>query len=242
MGAIKSAIGDAILTSMWVFSLPFLGISSSIIATYFQIEPKSTLSLLITINLATLLYLIFSLMGAALGGASFNPATTLTVHAAGVKPDSSLLSMAVRFPAQAAGGVGGALAILELMPEKYKHVLKGPSLKADLHTGAVAEGVLSFVVCFCFLVIMFKGPKNFLVKLWLLACVITGLVITGGKYTGPAMNPANAYGWAFVNNWHNSWELFYVYWIGPFIGAVLSAWVYRFLFKPAAVSTKKKQA
>jgi len=36
-----------------------------------------------------------------------------------------------------------------------------------------------------------------------------------------------AFGWAYVNNWHNTWEQFYVYWICPFIGAILAAWVFR---------------
>ncbi|KAK9265674.1 hypothetical protein L1049_001684 [Liquidambar formosana] len=48
-----------------------------------------------------------------------------------------------------------------------------------------------------------------------------------------------AFGWAYVNNWHNTWEQFYVYWICPFIGAILAAWVFRVLFPPA---TKQKKA
>ena len=31
------------------------------------------------------------------------------------------------------------------MPDKYKHMLGGPSLKVDPHTGAVAEGRTRFV-------------------------------------------------------------------------------------------------
>ncbi|KAG8640614.1 aquaporin SIP1-1-like [Manihot esculenta] len=240
MGLIKAAIGDAILTSMWVFSMPFLGIFSSTIAEFIGVEAKSLASLFITINLATCFVLTFSLIGAALGGASFNPTTTLSFYAAGIKPDASLMSMAVRFPAQAAGGVGGATAILQAMPGKYKHLLKGPSLKVDLHTGAVAEGAFTFVFCLALLLVMLKGPKNLLLKVWMVAVVTVGLVISGRRYTGPSLNPANAYGWAYVNNWHNTWDLFYVYWICPFVGAILAAWVFRYLFK--APIKKDKQA
>lgn len=240
MGLIKAAIGDAILTSMWVFSMPFLGIFSSTIAEFIGVEAKSLASLFITINLATCFVLTFSLIGAALGGASFNPTTTLSFYAAGIKPDASLMSMAVRFPAQAAGGVGGATAILQAMPRKYKHLLKGPSLKVDLHTGAVAEGAFTFVFCLALLLVMLKGPKNLLLKVWMVAVVTVGLVISGRRYTGPSLNPANAYGWAYVNNWHNTWDLFYVYWICPFVGAILAAWVFRYLFK--APIKKDKQA
>ncbi|XWS57006.1 hypothetical protein CRYUN_Cryun09bG0134400 [Craigia yunnanensis] len=153
--------------------------------------------------------------------------------------DSSLLSMAVRFPAQAAGGVAGVKAILGLIPRQYSKTLKGPSLKVDLHTGAIAEGLLTFGLSLALLVILFKGPKNPLLKLWLMALSTVGLVSTGSKYTGPSMNPANAFGWAYVNNWHNSWELYYVYWIGPLIGATLAAWVFRFLLSPPPTKEKK---
>ena len=87
--------------------------------------------------------------------------------------------------------MGGALAIMEVMPIHYKHMLKGPSLKVDLHTGAVAEGVLTFIISFLVLLILLKGPKSSVVKMWLLAMATVTLVIAGSAYTGPSMNPAN---------------------------------------------------
>ncbi|KAJ6686892.1 AQUAPORIN SIP1-1 [Salix purpurea] len=128
MGAIKGAIVDGILTAMWVFSVPLLGVFSSITATYVGVEPMSIAALFITINVAALFMLTFSLIGAALGGASFNPATTITLYMAGLKPDASLMSMALSFPAQAAGGVGGAMVIRGVMPNHHRHVLKGGPL------------------------------------------------------------------------------------------------------------------
>ncbi|KAJ6710777.1 SIP2.1 putative-RELATED [Salix koriyanagi] len=159
MGAIKGAIVDGILTAMWVFSVPLLGVFSSITANYVGVEAMSIAALFITINVAALLMLTFSLIGAALGGASFNPATTITLYMAGLKPDASLMSMALSFPAQAAGGVGGAMAIRGVMPHHHRHVLKGgPSLRVDLHTGAIAEGVLTFLICLTLHFLLLKGP------------------------------------------------------------------------------------
>lgn len=83
------------------------------------------------------------------------------------------------------------MAILEVMPAQYKHMLKGPSLKVDLHTGAIAEGVLTFIISFLVLLIVLKGPKSSVVKTWLLAMATVTLVISGSAYTGPSMNPAN---------------------------------------------------
>lgn len=109
-------------------------------------------------------------------------------------------------------------------------MIKGPSLKVDLHTGAIAEGALTFALNLAILWIMLRGPKNPLVKVYLLSVATVALVVSGSGYTGPAMNPANAFGWAYVYNRHNTWEQFYVYWICPFTGAILAAFVYRFLF------------
>ncbi|XP_022764383.1 aquaporin SIP1-1-like [Durio zibethinus] len=240
MGVIKAAIGDALLTSMWVFSMPFLKIFTGKIATFLGVQTLPLAALFITTNLVSTMVFIFSLIGDAFGGASWNPTASLTFYAAGLKKDSSLLSMAVRFPAQAAGGVAGVKAILGVIPGEYRKTLKGPSLRVDLHTGFLAEGLLTFGLCLALLVILFKGPKNPLLKLWLMAASTVGLVRTGFKYTGPSLNPANAFGWAYVNNWHNSWELYYVYWIGPLIGATLAAWVFRFLLSPPPPTKEKK--
>ncbi|GLU22626.1 hypothetical protein SLE2022_386880 [Rubroshorea leprosula] len=123
MGVIRSAIGDAVLTSMWFFSMPLLRIFTRIIATYLGVQAIPLADLLITINLVTLMVLGFNLVGTLFGGASFNPISTASFHAAGLRPDSSLLSMVVRFPAQAAGGVAGAKPILQVMPQKVGKVV-----------------------------------------------------------------------------------------------------------------------
>lgn len=87
--------------------------------------------------------------------------------------------------------MGGALAIAEMMTIQYKHMLGGPSLKVDLQTGAIAEGVLTFIITFAVLYIILKGPANHLLKNWLLAMSTVTLVVAGSGYTGPSMNPAN---------------------------------------------------
>ncbi|OMP09839.1 Major intrinsic protein [Corchorus olitorius] len=194
MGMIKAAMGDALLTSMWVFSMPFLRIFTVKIATFLGVQSIPLAALFITTILVTCKVFTFSVIGEALGGASFNPTASLTFFAAGLKKNASLLSMAVRFPAQAAAGVAGVRATLQVLPLEIKKTLKGPSLKVDLHTGAIAEGVLTFGLSMALLLILFRGPKNMLIKLWFMAVATVGLVTLGGKYTGPSMNPANAFG------------------------------------------------
>lgn len=234
---VKAAIGDCILTFMWVFCASTLGIATSLIAAALNLQSLHA-SLIITTLLVAVLVFIFNIIGAALGGASFNPTGTAAFYAAGVG-DDDLISMALRFPAQAIGALGGAVAILEAVPAKYKDQISGPSLKVDLHTGAIAEGVLTFVITFAVLYIILRGPNNNIFKTLMLSIATVAVVVAGSTYTGPSMNPANAFGWAYIYNRHNTWEQLYVYWICPFIGAILAAWVFRAVFPPP---TKQKNA
>ena len=79
---------------------------------------------------------------------------------------------------------------MEFIPEKYKHMISGPSLQVDVHTGAIAETILSFGITFAALLIIIRGPRRLLAKTFLLALATICFVVAGSKYTGPAMNPA----------------------------------------------------
>ncbi|KAH0448893.1 hypothetical protein IEQ34_022693 [Dendrobium chrysotoxum] len=190
MGAIKSAICDAVITFLWVFSVSTIGALTSIISSALQVQGLAPNLLIITFLIAVLVF-FFNIIAQALGGASFNPTGIAAFYAAGIGGDS-LISLAVRFPSQAAGAVGGVLAIVEFMPSQYKHMLGGPSVKVDLHTAAIAEGLLTFLISFTVLWIVIKGPRSMVVKSLMVAVTTVTLVVSGSGYTGPAMNPANS--------------------------------------------------
>ncbi|MBA0803609.1 hypothetical protein Gohar_013800 [Gossypium harknessii] len=190
MGPIKIAFGDMLITFMWVFCSSMFGLFTSWIATAIGVQAISWAPIVIITFIIFVFVFIFNIIGGFLGGASFNPTGTASFYAAGVGEDS-LISMGLRFPAQAAGAVGGALAITEVMPEQYKHMIVAPSLKVDTHTGAIAEGVLTFVITLAVLFIILKGPKSEIFKTLLLAIATVAIVMSGTAYTGPSMNPAN---------------------------------------------------
>lgn len=77
------------------------------------------------------------------------------------------------------------------MPIQYKHMLGGPSLKVDIHSGATAEGILTFIISFAVLLIVVRGPSSPIIKTLLLAMTTVALIVAGSSYTGPSMNPAN---------------------------------------------------
>ncbi|CAO2143801.1 unnamed protein product [Urochloa humidicola] len=228
--AARAAAADAVVTFMWVLCASALGATTAAVTSFLGLQDSAAggyYPLLVTASLLACLLFAFDLLCGALGGASFNPTDFAASYAAGLDTPS-LFSVALRFPAQAAGAVGGALAISELMPAEYKHTLAaaGPSLKVDPHTGAAAEGVLTFVITLAVLWIIVKGPRNTVIRTLLLAVSIVSLILAGAEYTGPSMNPANLY----------------VYWICPLIGAMVAGWVFRAVFLPPAPKPKTKKA
>lgn len=104
LGPIKAAIGDAVLTFMWVFCASTLGLATSFITALLGIQHLSFnglnyASILVTTVLVFALVFIFTVIGKALGGATFNPTGTAAFYAVGLGSDT-LFSMALRFPAQ----------------------------------------------------------------------------------------------------------------------------------------------
>ncbi|KAJ7530760.1 hypothetical protein O6H91_14G017900 [Diphasiastrum complanatum] len=228
MGLFKLAVADAAITFLWVAATATLGAATNIIASYVGVEGAGARGL-ITFVLVAVLIVVFSTIGQKLGGASWNPTALLAFSAAGVSNDS-LFSFAVRFPAQAVGAAGGALSILELMPETYKHTLGGPRLKVDVQSGLIAEGFLTFAITFVVMWTVLKGPRSAIWKTVIITTATVFLVTAGSKYTGPAMNSAVAFGWAYANNRHNTWDHLYVYWIAPHLGALAAAWLFSLFF------------
>lgn len=104
VNAIKAAIGDAVLTFMWVFCSSTLGLATGTIVKSLGLQNLSYNgfnypAIIVTITLVFTLVFIFTIIGNALGGASFNPTGTTAFYAVGLGNDT-LISMALRFPAQ----------------------------------------------------------------------------------------------------------------------------------------------
>ncbi|KAJ8733219.1 hypothetical protein PYW08_001517 [Mythimna loreyi] len=56
---------------------------------------------------------------------------------------------------------------------------------------------------------------------------IVGLSLVGGPLTGASMNPARSLGPAV---WTGYWDHQWIYWVGPFIGSVVSVLIYKYVF------------
>jgi aquaporin TIP len=106
-----------------------------------------------------------------------------------------------------------------------------PGLGPDV---TVIGGVLTEIVMTFFLVIVIFGTAVDTRGARAIAALAIGLTITmdilaGGRITGAAMNPARQFGPAVVQQDFSNW---WIYWVGPIIGGVIAAIVYKTLWLP----------
>lgn len=99
MGLAKTAVADASITFLWVFCMASLGAVSTMLAPSLGMDGPGNGKLYIVFGLVSFLIFLFSALGQALGGASWNPTALVAFAYAGVSKDS-LFSLGVRLPAQ----------------------------------------------------------------------------------------------------------------------------------------------
>eukprot|EP00897_Mesotaenium_endlicherianum_P007092 jgi/Mesen1/6410/ME000329S05576 len=143
---------------------------------------------------------------------------------------------------KAVGSALGAYAIWIAMPDQLKHSLTRARLApgVDMYEGAFVEFALTLFINLLALYSMFGGVRSALVRTFLL---IAGSVIVGalgGPYSGPSLNPANAFGWAYVEKSHNTTEHIYTFWTAPIVGTILAGIAFKVLLKPKEEKVKVK--
>mmetsp|Transcript_10244 Transcript_10244/g.14372 ORF Transcript_10244/g.14372 Transcript_10244/m.14372 type:complete len:279 (+) Transcript_10244:107-943(+) len=168
------------------------------------------------------------------GGPHVNPAVTMSMLALG---KSSYTDAYVRVAAQMGGGliafpIYHALAInLEWEP------LGGPEFSMDDHSAEIeaflSESLATFCLCLLIYAVNWEwnfGKYHYIIKQSLTAIGIRGL-IEFFPTAGPAMNPMLATSWdvfAVGNTFEFPSDMnhYFVYWVGPFLAAILASIVY----------------
>ena len=177
--------------------------------------------------------LAIGLMVAALGhisGGHFNPAVTISMVATG----QIALSRAVTYiVAQVLGATAGAGILTLVFPALGPMGRNNPGVNLGLPglgpdvsvTGAlIMEAVMTFflVIVIFGTVVDARGPKA--IAPLAIGLIITMDILTGGRITGAAMNPARALGPAIVQQDFTNW---WIYWVGPIIGGLIAAFAYK---------------
>ncbi|HEV2856888.1 MAG TPA: aquaporin [Solirubrobacterales bacterium] len=180
-------------------------------------------------------FLLFGLivMFGVVSGGHFNPAVTL---GALVIRRIRALDAVIYMLAQLSGGVLGALLAKALLLDEGRATnygaLQVSGLLENAFRGAIVEAIGTFVLVLVILTAVYS-EKSF--KEWAPLAIGTTLgflVMVGGPLTGAGFNPARWFGPALVGNeWGDVWP----YLVGPIVGSLVAAVVYRFVLEPGGL-------
>jgi MIP family channel proteins len=173
------------------------------------------------------LFMLISTLGGVSGG-HFNPA--VTVAAAALRRIDPIDAV-VYILAQLSGGVLGALLVKGFLLDEgraghYGAATISPILSGSHVQGALIEGIGTFflVLAVCAVALNPRARRE-----W--APLVIGLtlgldVMVFGPLTGASVNPARWFGPALIgNHFSDTWP----YVVGPLVGALLAAGLYRFV-------------
>ncbi len=181
---------------------------------------------------AFLLFGLIVMFGVASGG-HFNPAVTL--GAAAIRRINPI-DAAIYMLAQLSGGVLGALLAKGLLLDEGRASHYGAATVSPLLGGKLDGMIVEAIGTFCLVLVILAAvysKKSF--KEWAPLAIGTTLgfiVMVGGPLTGGSFNPARWFGPALVGNeWGGVWP----YLVGPILGSLLAAAVFRFVLEPGGV-------
>jgi aquaporin Z len=201
------------------FALTFLG-AGSIIMTGGQD--------LVAIALAH--GLAIGIMVAAAGhisGGAYNPAVTVGLAIAGKLTPAKA---GIYIVAQLLGAVAAALSLIVIFTETQVEAVRlgvpqvGPGYEAS--AALFAEVILTFFLMYVIFGSAVDQRGNKAIAPLAIGLTITADVFAMGAVTGAAMNPSRHFGPALVEG---LWTDFWVWWIGPILGAAIAAVVYNWV-------------
>jgi len=165
----------------------------------------------------------------AISGGHFNPAVTFGVWLVGRIPTVRALWYVW---AQLVGALGAGIALFLVFGDAGRSAGLGtPALAPGLGpvVGIAVEAILTMVLLFAVFgtAIDPRAPR---IGGFAIGLAVGADILVGGPLTGAAMNPARWFGPAVVAGGYADW---YVWWIGPLVGAAIAGFIYRYLL-PAA--------
>ena len=176
--------------------------------------------------------LAIGLMVAAAGhisGGVYNPAITCGLLLARKLTPLQGISYII---AQLLGGLAAAFCLKGIFPSQLVDATKLGAPVLGPGVGTWSALVLEIIMTFFLMFVIYgtavdeRGPRA-------IASLAIGLTITmdiffGGNITGAVMNPARQFGPALVQNvWSNWW----VWWVGPIVGALIAADLYAYVLQ-----------
>lgn len=215
--------GSALIAeAVGTFLFFFIGAGSVVLVTYAGDAGPGLVGIAFAHGLA--LAVLVSAMGAVSGG-HFNPAVTVAVRLTGRIEWGRASAYVV---AQLVGALGAGFALRAVLPEAswLQTNIGTPALGAQIGVwqGIGIEAVLTVVLVLAVFgtAIDPRGPKLGGMAIGL---AVAADILVGGPLTGGAMNPARWFGPAVASGAYDNW---FVWWVGPLIGAIVAAVIYRY--------------
>jgi len=165
--------------------------------------------------------------GGHLSGAHYNPSVTIAFALARHFPVRDALAY---ISAQLLGATAAALLLLAAWPSRPAH------LGATLPSVSSGAALGYEIVMTAFLMFVITAVATDTRAVGAAAAIAIGATVGldalfGGPITGASMNPARSFGPAFVSG---TWSSFWVYLIGPVIGAAMGVFAYELVRGPTA--------
>ncbi|MEW6060174.1 MAG: aquaporin [Actinomycetota bacterium] len=157
-------------------------------------------------------------------GGHLNPAVTVGLWVAG---RIGTLRAVAYGAAQLVGGALGALLLRLVVPEVvWRAARLGTPLLAPrvgAGKGIVIEAALTFFLVFAVFgtAVDDRAPPNAFGPA--VGLVLAFAVLVAGPLTGASVNPARAFGPGLVSG---TWANWWIYWVGPTVGAVIASVLY----------------
>jgi MIP family channel proteins len=212
-GSVPAIVAEAIGTFLFFF----IAAGAALVATG---DPAATL-LIVAFAHGIVLAVLVSSFGAVSGG-HFNPAVTLGLWISGQIDVVKGLAYMV---AQLVGGAAAGFALAYFFGDVAPAV---PALGdgVDAMEGILLEAIMTMVLLFAVFgtAVDARGPK---IGGLAIGLAVTADILLGATLTGAAMNPARWFGPAVAAGVFDNW---FVWWVGPFLGAIVVAVLYRSLF------------
>lgn len=165
-----------------------------------------------------------------LSGGHFNPAVTFALAIAGKHPWARVPTY---WAAQLLGGVLAGFALRYVFDYAIAAIDKTHLGTPALTTITPAVGIGVEAILTVFLVWAVYGtavsPLAPRIAGFGIGLTVMTDILLGGPLTGAAMNPARWFATAVPAGFYDNW---YVYWIGPLLGAAIGGFSIRLLFAP----------
>lgn len=217
------AVAALIAEATGTFLFFFVGAGSVVLGDYMASNGGSGPGLLgVALAHGLALAVLVSALGPVSGG-HFNPAVTLAVWIMG---KLTSLRAGLYVAAQLIGALAAGLALKVVFADAWQASNIGtPALGAGI-TPAIGITVEAVLTALLVLVVIGTAvdPRAPRIGGLAIGLAVAADILVGGPLTGAAMNPARWFGPAVAAGAYADW---YVWWIGPAIGAAVAALLYR---------------